>query len=102
WVANGPRGKKELLKLALGAGEHRPDAEPVGQNFSTYASYAIVDGKLVLDAVQCVFENWITKLRKALYVLNFIVIDHGKFAERPITIRFRRIRPVGSSREASL
>ena len=100
-VANGPRGKEELFKLALGAVEHRPNAEPVGQNLSADAGHAIVDRKLVLDAVQRVFENRITKLRKRLYVLNFIVIDDGKLTERPIAIGFGRIRPVGSGRKAS-
>ena len=36
-VANCPRRKEELFILALGAVEHRPDAESVGQNLCTGA-----------------------------------------------------------------
>src|SRR6185369_10447181 len=74
----------------------------ISQNLSTNAAGAVVNGKLVLDAVERMFENWITKLRKRLNVLNFIVIDDGKFTKRPIAIGFGRIRPVGSRRKASL
>src|SRR6185369_6727695 len=101
-VANRPRGKKELFILALSAIEHWSNTEAVRENLSTDACHTIVNGKLVLDAVQRVFENRIAKLRKGLDILNLIVIDDGKFTERPITIGFGRIRPVGPRRKASL
>src|SRR5215204_6266524 len=101
-ITNRPRREEELLKLALSAVEHGPDTEPVGQNLCAHTGHTIVDSKLVLDAVKCVFENRITKLRKGLYVLDFIMIDHGEFTKRPIAIRFGRIRSVGSGRKASL
>src|SRR6185503_9338858 len=97
-----PRGKKELFILALGAVEHWSNTESISKNLSTDACHTIINGKLVLDAVECVFENRIAKLRKGLYVLNFIVIDDGKFTEGPIAIGFGRIRPVGTSWKAPL
>ncbi len=47
------------------------------------------------------FEDWIAKLRKRLYVLNFIVINHCELAERTITIGLGRIRTESSGRKAS-
>src|SRR6185369_12553544 len=101
-IANRPRGKKELFILALSAVEHRSYTESISQDLSTDAAGAVVNGKLVLDAVECVFENRIAKLRKRLYVLNFIVIDHGELAKRTIAIGLSRIRPEGTGWEASL
>ena len=101
-VANRPRRKEEFFKLALSAVEHRSNTESVRQNLCAHACHAVVDRKLVFHTVERVLENRIPKLRKRLNVLDFIVIDHGELAERPIAIGFGRIRPVGAGRKASL
>src|SRR6185437_7563354 len=91
-----------LFILALGAGKHWPDTEPVSQNLSANTASAIIDREFILDAVQRVTKDRIVKLWEGLHVFNFVVVDHRKLSERLVAIGFGCIGPVGSRREPSL
>src|SRR5262245_35899570 len=81
-IAERPRGQEKLFVLAVVAGKHWADAQPVGEDLRSDATSSVVDREAILHAVERMLENRIiVEAGESLDREYLIVENDGEFTE---------------------